>query len=100
MAGRIRIEATGDTGKTSRVIYVKSDGEEIDISDVVQKVEFSTSVGDANRATIHVIMVRGDLAARYIDLIRVLSGPYVSESTVIADEYVHLAPPSSGEAAA
>lgn len=62
-ASHLRVISNGILGHKTRVLYVDSDGNETDISDVVAGIELVAHlrVGDLNKATLHTIKVDADI---------------------------------------
>jgi hypothetical protein len=70
VSNRIRIEGNyGDVAVSDRVVYVTDAGEEIDISNCVTGYEIRGQIGEARRATLHVILVQGMATAEVEDVI-------------------------------
>lgn len=66
----IRIEETGDiAGPRTRIFFIASDGTETDISSVTTSVAYSGKVGEANKATLDLICVRGDVTTPLVEVV-------------------------------
>jgi hypothetical protein len=60
---RIRIESHENVVTDARIFYVPEEGEEVDISRCVQGIDLHLHVGEISRASLHCILVDGDVTA-------------------------------------
>lgn len=66
---RIRIEADQVVGNHARVFHVGDDGAETELRRCVTGVHLDIQVGDANRATVELVLVGADAVAQVDDVL-------------------------------
>ena len=69
MKNRIRVESDQNVVTNAKIFFVPEEGDEVDISKCVTGVDLHLHVGEASRATLHVILVDGYVTAGVDDVI-------------------------------
>lgn len=67
MRNRIRIESHQNIVTDAKIIYIDEDGAEVDISRCVQGVDLHLHLGELSKASIHAILIDGDVTAEIVE---------------------------------